>query len=76
MEPKTTNKSFKKKQLNDYGRYAGLGIQMMGAILVLTWLGDWADNKLDFRFPVLTLIGAILGISASMFWLFTSLPKR
>jgi hypothetical protein len=76
MEPKTTNKSSRKKQLNDYGRYAGLGIQMMGAILVLTWLGDWADNKFDFRFPVLTLIGAILGISASMFWLFTSLPKR
>jgi hypothetical protein len=76
MEPKTTNKSSKKKQLNDYGRFAGLGIQMMGAILVLTWLGNWADKKLAFQFPALTLIGAILGISASMFWLFTSLPKR
>ena len=76
MEPKTTNKSSRKKQLNDYGRYAGLGIQMMGAILLLTWLGHWADLHFALKYPLLTLTGALIGIAAAMYWLFTSLPKR
>lgn len=76
MEPKTTNKSSRKKQLNDYGRFAGLGIQMMGAILVLTWLGHLADLHFGMKYPLLTLAGALIGIAAAMYWLFTSLPKR
>ncbi len=76
MEPNPKKDLFKKKPLNDYGRYAGLGIQMMGAILVLTWLGNWLDHTLHFQYPLLTLTGAILGIVAAMFWLFNSLPKR
>jgi membrane-associated phospholipid phosphatase len=75
-QPNLKKEPFRKKQLNDYGRYAGLGIQMMGAILVLTWLGNWSDKYLGFHYPVLTLTGAILGIAAAMYWLFTSLPKR
>ncbi|MFM2284786.1 MAG: putative F0F1-ATPase subunit Ca2+/Mg2+ transporter [Bacteroidota bacterium] len=76
MEPKTTNKSSRKKPLNDYGRYAGLGIQMMGAILVLTWLGHQADLHFEMKYPLVTLTGALIGIAAAMYWLFTSLPKR
>jgi hypothetical protein len=76
MEPKKKIDPSKKKQLNDLGRYAGLGIQMMGAILVLTASGHWADKKYDSHFPFFTLIGAMLGIVSSMYWLFKTTSKK
>ena len=66
----------KKKQLNDIGRFAGLGLQMMGAILVLTASGNWADKKCAFQFPLFTLTGALLGIVSSMYWLFKTTSNK
>ena len=76
MELKKKIDPSKKKQLNDIGRYAGLGLQMMGAILVLTVSGNWADKKCAFQFPLFTLIGAMLGIVSSMYWLFKTTSKK
>ena len=76
MELKKKIDPYKKKQLNDIGRYAGLGLQMMGAILVLTALGNWADKKCTFQFPLFTLSGALLGIVSSMYWLFKTTSKK
>jgi len=76
MELKKKTDPSKKKQLNDLGRYAGLGLQMMGTILVLTALGNWADKKCAFHFPLFTLTGAILGIVSSMYWLFKTTSKK
>lgn len=76
MELKKKTDPSKKKQLNDIGRYAGLGLQMMGAILVLTASGNWADKKCAFQFPLFTLTGAILGIVSSMYWLFKTTSNK
>ena len=76
MELKKKTDPSKKKQLNDLGRYAGLGFQMMGAILVLTALGNWADKKCAYQFPLFTLTGALLGIFSSMYWLFKTTSKK
>jgi hypothetical protein len=76
MELKKKTDPFKKKQLNDIGRYAGLGLQMMGVIIVLTASGNWADKKCAFQFPLFTLTGALLGIASSMYWLFKTTSKK
>ena len=76
MELKKKTDPSKKKQLNDIGRYAGLGLQMMLTILALTALGNWADKKFIFQFPLFTLIGAVVGIATSMYWLFKSTSKN
>lgn len=76
MELKKKTDPSKKKQLNDIGRFAGLGLQMMGAILVLTASGNWADKKCAFQFPLFTLTGALLGIVSSMYWLFKSTSNK
>jgi hypothetical protein len=76
MELKKKTDPSKKKQLNDIGRFAGLGLQMMGAILVLTASGNWADKKCAFQFPLFTLIGALLGIVSSMYWLFKTTSNK
>lgn len=76
MELKKKTDPSKKKQLNDIGRFAGLGLQMMGAILVLTASGNWADKKCAFKFPLFTLTGALLGIVSSMYWLFKTTSNK
>ena len=76
MDLKKKTDPSKKKQLNDIGRYAGLGLQMMGAILVLTASGNWADKKCAFNFPLFTLSGALLGIASSMYWLFKTTSNK
>lgn len=73
MDQKNLNQ--KKKQLNDIGKYASLGFQMAAAILILTWLGRLADNFFEIQQPILTMIGAILGIIVALYWIFTALPK-
>jgi heme/copper-type cytochrome/quinol oxidase subunit 4 len=76
MEPKKKTDPSKKKQLNDIGRYAGLGLQMMLTILALTALGNWADKNFNVQYPLFTLTGAVLGIATSMYWLFKSTSKN
>jgi F0F1-type ATP synthase assembly protein I len=64
------NDQHKKKWLNSYGKYAGLGIQMIAPILLLTWLGHSLDNFVHSVNPWFTLLGAIIGLTASMLMLF------
>ncbi len=74
MDP-AKNPKPKKKPLNDLGRYAALGFQMAASILVLTWLGNKADDYFEMQQPFLTMTGAILGIVVALYWIFTALPK-
>jgi F0F1-type ATP synthase assembly protein I len=36
---------------------------LVAAVGVGTWLGHWADGKLGFGVPWLTLLGALLGMA-------------
>lgn len=65
----------KKKQLNELGKYASLGFQMAAAIFILTWLGKLGDEFFNVQQPVLTMVGAVLGIIVALYWIFTALPK-
>ncbi len=64
------NDPHKKKWLSSYGKYAGLGIQMIAPVLLLSWLGQELDQNLQTGNPWFTLSGAIIGIIASMLILF------
>jgi F0F1-type ATP synthase assembly protein I len=70
METTPKNDQHKKKWLNSYGKYAGLGIQMIAPVLLLSWLGHELDKYLKTGNPWFTLSGAIIGICASMIVLF------
>ncbi|MCB0819686.1 MAG: AtpZ/AtpI family protein [Bacteroidetes bacterium] len=48
---------------------------MAAAILILTWLGRKGDVFFNLKQPWLTIVGAISGIAAGMYWLFNSLPR-
>ena len=67
---RSQKKEPRKKWPNSYGRYAGLGFQMAGSVFFLTWLGLKADKLAGFEYPILTIAGALIGISAAMYFLF------
>ena len=69
MEPNPKN-DLKKKWPDLYGRYAGLGFQMAGSVFLFTWLGLKADRHFGLKYPILTILGAMIGIVAAFYFLF------
>jgi F0F1-type ATP synthase assembly protein I len=59
-----------KSGYNNYLRYTGLGFTMIGVILAFTFGGWWLDKQLAWKFPVFTIVLSLLGIVASMVYLF------
>jgi len=76
MEPKQKKEPTKKKSLNDYGRFAGIGFQMLACIFLGCWLGFKGDIYFNLTQPWFTISGALLGISISMYWLFNISNKK
>jgi hypothetical protein len=65
----------KKKPVNDFLKYSGLGIQMMASIGVAAWLGMKVDNYLELKFPVFLLTFVFLIFGGLMYQLYRSLNK-
>ncbi len=47
-------------------RYAGMGLELAGAIIGLTLAGYWVDLKFDTR-PIGLTVGAVVGIVGGMY---------
>ena len=58
-----------KKPLPDYAKYSALGIQMALFIVICTFLGRFADQKIAFHFPVFTITGLIIGVFGAMYYM-------
>lgn len=57
---------------NAYLHYTGLGLTMMTMVVGSTVLGHWLDGLAGWRFPLLTLLLALLGLVGAMVHLFRS----
>jgi ATP synthase protein I len=44
-------------------RYTGAALSLVIAVGLFTWLGHLADEKLGFKVPWLTLLGAAVGMT-------------
>lgn len=65
----------KKKPVNTFLKYSGLGLQMMASIGIGAWLGFKLDKYLEFKFPVFLLTFVFLIFGGLMFQLYRSLNK-
>jgi F0F1-type ATP synthase assembly protein I len=65
----------KKKPVNQFLKYSGLGIQMMAAIGVAAWLGIKLDQYLELKFPLFLLTFVFLIFGGLMYQLYRSLNK-
>ena len=63
-------------QYAGYLRYTGLGLTMVGIILAFTYAGWWVDHWLAWRFPLFTILLALLGVTGAMVYLFKETGKR
>ncbi|MCC7503024.1 MAG: AtpZ/AtpI family protein [Flavobacteriales bacterium] len=78
MEPDSPKEELKKvrKGYDNYLRYSGLGLQMAGVILAGVLGGRWLDGRIGWKFPALTLAGALLGITGAMLFLFKETGRK
>lgn len=65
-----------KKGYSNYLRYSGLGLQMAGVILLSVLGGRWLDGLLAWKFPLFTLLGALLGVAGAMVFLFKETGRK
>ena len=59
----------------DYMRYSGIGLTMAACVAVFTFLGRWLDGLVQRKVPVLTLVGALVGVVGAMLYLFRATRK-
>ena len=71
--PSPTKK--KKKQLDNYLRFSGLGFQMLAIIGLATWLGNYIDSKQSRGFPLFTVVLSLIGVFASLYLVLKEVNK-
>ncbi|MCX6177576.1 MAG: AtpZ/AtpI family protein [Bacteroidetes bacterium] len=53
--------------MQDFAKYTSIAFQMIGTILLITYLGYLLDQWLLLAFPVGILLGVLLGIGSSLY---------
>ena len=53
-------------------KYAGLGFQLVGSILLFLYLGRWVDRRIGTE-PLFLLLGVFTGLAASIYSMYRSL---
>lgn len=66
----------RKRAINDYAKYSGMGFSMAIAIGLGVWLGGLADEKYQTEMPYFAALGAIIGLAAVMTSLFKTLGSE
>lgn len=57
----------------DYIKYSGIAFQMIGMIVICTFGGLWLDKKTAISLPIFTLLGILIGIAASLYYVLKKL---
>lgn len=65
----------KKKSLNNYIKYSGMGFQMLATIGVFAFIGYKIDEKRHTSEPIFTAILSLVGVVASMYQIIRGLKK-
>jgi ATP synthase protein I len=60
-------KTTPKHNSNDAMRFMGIGTQLLVTIAVGTYIGHWADARLQNNPPYLTVLGALLSVFAGIY---------
>jgi ATP synthase protein I len=70
----STQKSTKKQ--NPYMKYSGMGFQLVAALCLGAWLGDFLDKKMANQTPYFTILLLLLFLAASLFSIIRDLTKE
>ena len=60
-------KGQKSNPMSGYSKYLGAVFQMAIVILGFVWLGQYLDEKINFKFPIFTLTLSLLGVGLGLY---------
>ncbi len=72
---KKTSRNKSKKYLDNYARYTSIAFQMLAIILIGVFGGIKLDEWLELKFPVFTVILAILSVVLAIYYTVKDLVK-
>ncbi len=64
--PKKGSKLSRNMQV--YAKYSSLAFQMMGIVLAGVFGGMWLDKKINWNFPIMTLILSMLSVTLAIYY--------
>lgn len=67
MDQQNTNWGKKKKTINNFAKYSGLGVQMLGIILLGVLGGQRLDKITNKTIPVFTIIFSLIAVFAAIY---------
>lgn len=76
MDPDQKKDPFRKKPLNEYVYYAGIGIQLAVTLLLFIGLGNILDTHFKFQKPWCVLLGGLIGSTVAFYNLFRQLKQK
>jgi len=65
----------KKKRLNNYARFSGVGFQMLATIGVGVWGGIKLDNNYPNNYQVFTVICSLISIGVALYLVIKQVTK-
>lgn len=65
-----------KQQLNNYGKYSGMAVQMVVIIMGGVFGGYYLDNYLQFKFPLFTVVFSLLSVVLAIYFVVKDLLKK
>lgn len=63
----------KKQNPSNFIKYSGIGMQMLGTICIMGWIGNWLDGYFSFSKQYMTILFLLLGTMGSIFSLIKQL---
>ena len=72
---KIENRDSKKSHMNNIARYSGLTFEMLGIIVLGSFVGYKLDEKRGGEFPLWTVILSLFAVSASLYLVVKKLLK-
>ena len=69
-------KSLPSKPLKNFAKYGGMGIQMAAIMLLGIFAGIKLDEWLGWKFPVFTIVLALLSVFAALYFVLKDLIKN
>lgn len=76
MSKRTDNQKLPKKQFSNYAKYSAMASQMIIIMLVGTLGGRKLDEWVNWKFPVFTLVGALLSVFLAIYIPIRDLLKK
>jgi F0F1-type ATP synthase assembly protein I len=64
------------KQPNSFLKYSGLALQMIGTLLLFTWLGRKTDSYFKTKTPWFTISAMLIGLFGIMYKLIKDFSKK